>query len=126
MCEICENISRERVTRRSTLTMTASAVAATLIGRPASAKDKARPKPHNVISADAALDRLTKGNGRYIRGTTLRHDFAHEREALSGGQNPFAAILSCADSRIAPELCFDTARGDYLFVVSLAISPAMR
>ena len=56
-----------------------------------------------------------KGNVRYIRGTTLRHDFAHEREALSAGQNPFAAILSCADSRIAPELCFDTARGD-LFV----------
>jgi len=48
-----------------------------------------------------------KGNGRYIKGTTLRHDFAHERETLSTGQNPFAAILSCVDSRIAPELCFD-------------------
>jgi carbonic anhydrase len=49
----------------------------------------------------------------------LRHDFAHEREALSTGQNPFAAVLSCADSRIAPELCFDTARGD-LFVCRIA------
>jgi carbonic anhydrase len=39
--------------------------------------------------------------------------------ALSTGQNPFAAILSCADSRIAPELCFDTARGD-LFVCRIA------
>src|SRR5690349_14409361 len=120
MCKICENASRERVTRRSTLTMTASAVAAALIGRPAlAAKDKTPPKPQNVISPDAALDRLTKGNSRYVRGTTLRHDFAHEREALSGGQNPFAAILSCADSRIAPELCFDTARGD-LFVCRIA------
>ena len=48
-----------------------------------------------------------------------RHDFATEREALTGGQNPFAAILSCADSRIAPEYAFDTGRGD-LFVVRLA------
>jgi carbonic anhydrase len=84
------------------------------------AKKKAPPpKPQNVISPDAALERLKKGNGRYVQGTTRRHDFAHEREVLSGGQNPFAAILSCADSRIAPELCFDTARGD-LFVCRVA------
>ncbi len=40
-------------------------------------------------------------------------------EALSTGQNPFAAVLSCADSRIAPEYCFDTARGD-VFVCRIA------
>ena len=44
-----------------------------------------------------------KGNVRYVEGVSKRHDFKHEREALSGGQNPFAAALSCADSRIAPE-----------------------
>jgi carbonic anhydrase len=38
---------------------------------------------------------------------------------LSTGQNPYAAILSCADSRIAPEYCFDSARGD-LFVCRIA------
>ena len=65
-----------------------------LMGRAAlAANDKTPPKPQNVISPDAALDRLTKGNARYVKGTTLRHDFAHEREALSTGQNPFAAIL---------------------------------
>jgi carbonic anhydrase len=83
------------------------------------ANDKPPPKPENVISPDAALDRLMKGNQRYIDGVSRRHDFKHEREALSGGQNPFAAILSCADSRIAPEYCFDTARGD-LFVCRIA------
>jgi len=120
MCEICRNTNHDRVTRRSALAFTASALAAGLIGRPAMAKnEKTPPKPQNVISPDAALDRLTKGNSRYVQGTTLRHDFAHEREALSGGQNPFAAVLSCADSRIAPELCFDTARGD-LFVCRIA------
>ena len=38
---------------------------------------------------------------------------------LVGGQNPFAAVLSCADSRIAPEYAFDTGRGD-LFVCRVA------
>ena len=59
------------------------------------------------------------GNARYVEGVSKRHDFKHEREALSKGQNPFAAVLSCADSRIAPEYCFDTARGD-VFVCRVA------
>ena len=60
-----------------------------------------------------------KGNSRYVEGVALRHDFRHEREALAGGQNPYAAILSCADSRIAPEYAFDSGRGD-LFVCRVA------
>jgi carbonic anhydrase len=80
---------------------------------------KAPPKPQNVLSSDAALERLRHGNGRYVAGVSLRHDFKHEREALAGGQNPYAAILSCADSRIAPEYAFDSGRGD-LFVCRVA------
>src|SRR5437764_960885 len=76
-------------------------------------------KPGNVLSPDAALDRLIKGNDRYVAGVSKRHDFKHEREALVAGQNPFAGILSCADSRIAPEYAFDTGRGD-LFVCRVA------
>jgi carbonic anhydrase len=60
-----------------------------------------------------------RGNHRYVQGTMRRHDFATEREALSGGQNPFAGILSCADSRIGPEYAFDTGRGD-VFVCRVA------
>ena len=77
------------------------------------------PKPENVISPDEALERLVQGNARYVKGVTKRHDFKAQREALVGGQNPYAAILSCADSRIAPEYAFDAARGD-LFVVRVA------
>jgi carbonic anhydrase len=80
---------------------------------------KAPPKPQNVLSPDAALERLLKGNNRYVEGVALRHDFKHERGALAGGQNPYAAVLSCADSRIAPEYAFDTGRGD-LFVCRVA------
>src|SRR5215813_12611366 len=83
------------------------------------AKEKKPPKPENVLSPDAALKRLKDGNERYVEGVTRRHDFRHEREALAGGQNPYAAILSCADSRIAPEYAFDSARGD-LFVCRVA------
>jgi carbonic anhydrase len=80
---------------------------------------KAPPKPQNVVSSDAALGLLLKGNARYVDGVSRRHDFKHEREALVAGQNPYAAILSCADSRIAPEYAFDTGRGD-LFVCRVA------
>jgi len=77
------------------------------------------PKPENVMTPDDALARLMEGNKRYQQGVAKRHDFAAEREALVGGQNPYAAILSCADSRIAPEYAFDSSRGD-LFVVRVA------
>jgi carbonic anhydrase len=91
-----------------------------LLADPAGAKEsKAPPKPQNVLSPDAALERLQRGNSRYVEGVSRRHDFKHEREALTAGQNPFAGILSCADSRIAPEYAFDSGRGD-LFVCRVA------
>jgi carbonic anhydrase len=40
-----------------------------------------------------------KGNDRYVEGRMKRHDFIAERPALALGQNPFAGILGCADSR---------------------------
>ena len=108
---------RDGLSRRRFLAVTGATVAGLAISRTASAKEP--PKPQNVLSPDAALERLMAGNARYVRGVALRHDFKHEREALVGGQNPFAAILSCADSRIAPEYAFDSGRGD-LFVVRVA------
>lgn len=90
-----------------------------LAGRALAATVGPVPKPHNVVSPDEALKRLMAGNTRYVAGLARRHDFAHEREALAGGQNPYAAVLGCADSRIAPEYAFDTGRGD-LFVCRVA------
>jgi carbonic anhydrase len=77
------------------------------------------PKPTNVLTPDKSLARLKAGNERYVSGVMKRHDFESERKSLAGGQNPFAGILSCADSRIAPEYAFDSGRGD-LFVVRVA------
>jgi carbonic anhydrase len=78
-----------------------------------------KPKPENIISPKEALDRLIEGNKRYIAGTPLPLEFSKTREALSSGQNPYACILGCADSRVAPELCFDAGIGD-LFVTRVA------
>ena len=120
MCMLCQQNSG-LVSRRA-LGLFAMSSAALLLAGGANAKEnekKAPPKPQNVLSPEAALKRLQKGNERYVDGVTARHDFKHEREALAGGQNPYAAILSCADSRIAPEYAFDSGRGD-LFVCRVA------
>jgi carbonic anhydrase len=121
MCDKCsENLHDDTgPSRRSALLLVASALGVAFAGRAVAKETKAPPKPQNVLSPDAALKRLMAGNARYVDGVSRRHDFKHEREALAGGQNPFAAILSCADSRIAPEYAFDTGRGD-LFVCRVA------
>jgi carbonic anhydrase len=118
MCETCRQ-SALQLSRRGLL-LGAASTAGLLLSNAAGAKEiKTPPKPQNVLSPDASLERLLKGNARYVEGASLRHDFKHEREALAGGQNPYAAILSCADSRIAPEYAFDSGRGD-LFVCRVA------
>lgn len=119
MCEMCRHPDLFLPSRRRAMLLAASA-AGLLFGSAAVAKEaKAPPKPQNVLSPEASLERLLEGNRRYVEGVSRRHDFKHEREALSEGQNPYAGILSCADSRIAPEYAFDSGRGD-LFVCRVA------
>jgi carbonic anhydrase len=121
MCEMCRQASIPGFgpSRRNLLFGAASSMGMLLANAAGAKEMKAPPKPQNVLSPDASLERLLKGNARYVEGVSLRHDFKHEREALAGGQNPYAAILSCADSRIAPEYAFDSGRGD-LFVCRVA------
>jgi carbonic anhydrase len=121
MCENCVSDRGVHIgpSRRSLIHLTVSALGLALGGAAFAKETKAPPKPQNVLSPDASLKRLMEGNARYVDGVSRRHDFKHEREALVGGQNPFAAVLSCADSRIAPEYAFDTGRGD-LFVCRVA------
>jgi carbonic anhydrase len=123
MCERCADSAaiQPLVARRHILKLAAFTAAGLALAPPPvlAAKAKAPPKPQNVLSPDAALERLVRGNARYVEGVSKRHDFKYEREPLRTGQNPFAGVLSCADSRISPEYCFDTARGD-VFVCRVA------
>lgn len=77
------------------------------------------PKSENVLSPDQALTRLMAGNATYVKSKTLQINVDETRGALARGQNPYACILSCADSRISPELAFNEGRGD-LFVARVA------
>jgi carbonic anhydrase len=67
-----------------------------------------------------ALERLKEGNARFVADKPSKRDVtAKKREELAKGQHPFAIILTCADSRVAPELLFDTGLGE-LFVLRVA------
>lgn len=70
-----------------------------------------------VTDAEEALTLLKEGNARFVKGElSTKDDYAGIRETLNGGQKPFAIVLCCADSRVAPELYFDTKLGD-IFVI---------
>jgi carbonic anhydrase len=73
----------------------------------------------NPVTPEAALGRILEGNARYAANTSRNKDLSSGRMARSRSQHPIAAILSCADSRVAPELIFDQGPGD-LFIVRLA------
>jgi carbonic anhydrase len=67
-----------------------------------------------------ALDRLLDGNARFVGARLENPNRTPERRAeILGGQQPFAAILGCADSRVPPEVIFDQGLGD-LFVLRIA------
>jgi carbonic anhydrase len=67
-----------------------------------------------------SLEQLLQGNRRYIRDELLYGDHSsHRREELAKKQKPYAVILGCSDSRVAPEIIFDQGLGD-LFIVRVA------
>jgi len=75
--------------------------------------------PQNAIPPAEALDRLMQGNARYVSGECECKDYSADRAERAVAQYPIAAILSCSDSRVSPELLFDQNPGD-IFVVRLA------
>jgi carbonic anhydrase len=76
-----------------------------------------------------AIQRLRDGNRRFASGLRARDSFLSRtrREQLAAGQEPFAVVLGCADSRVPPEMIFDQGVGD-LFVIRVAgnvVSPPL-
>jgi carbonic anhydrase len=74
-----------------------------------------------MISADEALARLRAGNHRFVQDARNGDAQAGEsrRREVAAGQNPFAIILGCSDSRVPAEIIFDQGLGD-LFVIRVA------
>jgi len=75
----------------------------------------------NSLSPDAALHELLAGNQRMVANqlTSIQHDLTILREHTVDKQEPFAAVLACADSRVPVELVFDQTIG-HLFVTRVA------
>ncbi len=72
------------------------------------------------LSAEEALARLIEGNQRFLRGGARSSAFRRETlAALAKAQSPYATVLGCSDSRVAPEWIFDTGLGE-LFVIRVA------
>jgi carbonic anhydrase len=81
------------------------------------AADHAEP---TAIAPERALEKLMQGNKRYASGKPAHPNSGAKRRAqVARGQHPFAVVVSCADSRVPPEVLFDQGLGD-LFVVRSA------
>jgi carbonic anhydrase len=113
----CAPASRYPIARRRFLTTSAGSAfalaATTLAPRLALAQ--------TALPPDAALKQLMDGNARFVAGrlTSFEEDLAILKQNTVAQQNPFAAVLSCADSRVPVELVFDQSIG-HVFVARVA------
>lgn len=106
-----------------------AALALLAMGVMAGCRDQASQRPpsgqtitrqqQQAMTPDQALNRLMDGNRRFVAGRSTSYDYPAQRQATCGGQYPFAVIISCLDSRAAPELLFDQGIGD-IFVARVA------
>ncbi len=112
MCVICET---NKVGRRRFLKFGAGALAAVAAGAAPAAY--AAGGATTSVSSDEALARLKDGNERFVsQPEVCSLDLAKQRGQVAGSQAPWATIISCADSRVPPELIFGGRGVGELFV----------
>lgn len=88
-----------------------------LASEPSAPAKLSSPPPSAIVPSQEVVRRLMEGNDRFIAGQTRHPNQSSERrQAIARGQNPIAVVLTCADSRVSPELLFDQGLGD-LFVI---------
>ena len=116
-CAVHGRPQRAGIVRRSFLAGSAAALA----GGAAGLLPSGPAHGQTTLSPDAALAQLADGNARFIAGrlTSFDEDLAILKQKNVAMQEPFAAVLSCADSRVPVELVFDQSIG-HLFVTRVA------
>ena len=99
MCVVCD----VNLGRRGFLGLAGAGLAASLLPSGVFAAGG----PTTSLTADQALAKLKEGNAKYVSSPQLCEvDLAKSREHVAKGQAPWATIVSCADSRVPPELLF--------------------
>ena len=99
-----------------------NAIAGTAVALAGATVIRARPaSAQSTLTPEAALKALMDGNQRYVAGQlrSLNEDLSILKAKTAEKQEPFAAVLSCADSRVPVELVFDQSIGQ-IFVVRVA------
>src|ERR1700684_1123220 len=109
ICGPNSTVPLENPSRRSFFKMTVGGAAAGLVT--AAGMKFAAPRPvlaQTALSPDVALQELMDGNRRFSTGklTSYEHDLEILKQYTVDKQEPFAAVLSCADSRVPVELLF--------------------
>ncbi|MET1413318.1 carbonic anhydrase [Roseibium sp. HPY-6] len=116
---MCGDETRAKISRRSAIAI-GMAGAGALLSPAALAQTVSDPGSAAApTSPEEALQLLKEGNARYVANAPVNTDHSLERAKRSAGQRPFAAVVACSDSRVAPEIIFDQGLGD-VFVVRVA------
>lgn len=102
--------------RRSFLLSAAGVLAAGAAAPALAANQKAKPA---TMHADAALKNLMDGNARFVAGQGKCYPMQSRVLEVAEGQEPFATVLGCSDSRVPVEIVFDRRPGD-IFTVRVA------
>ena len=114
---MCVNCASDRIGRRDFMKLGAAGAIAFAAGSAPPAARSAEGAP-TALSPGEALAALKTGNERYTsRPELCAVDLAASRAAVAGHQAPWATIISCADSRVPPELIFGGHGVGELFVV---------
>ncbi len=113
MCQSCIDQARRQFLTRSALGLAAGALTVTGLQLPA----VAAAVPPTTLKPDEALAKLKEGNKRFVEAPELcEADMLKRREKVAQGQAPWATVLTCADSRVPPELIFGGLNLGELFV----------
>ena len=111
----------ELPSRRRFLQLGAAGTAAGLLASGWELADPVEVRAQSNLSPDAALKELMDGNKRFMSGNlkAFDEDLAILKQKTVEKQEPFAAVLSCADSRVPVEIAFDQSIG-HVFVTRVA------
>jgi carbonic anhydrase len=116
-----DSMKSDNSSRRRFLQMTTTGAVAGLVAAATMEFSPVRVLAQSQLTPDAALQELKDGNKRFISGrlNSFEQDLAILKEKNIEKQEPFAAVLSCADSRVPVELIFDQSIG-HIFVTRVA------